>query len=446
MSFKIPSIDVYHLSKIYEIYEKPIHRLCQTLFFGHKCFFKEFRALDDISFHVYQGQCFGIIGMNGAGKSTLLQIFSDTLEPTSGDFIVRGKIAALLELGSGFSPEFTGRENVYMNASLLGLNKEQIDAKYPEIVDFAEIGDAIDQPVKTYSSGMMMRLAFAVITHIDADILIIDEALAVGDAVFTQKCMKFMRNFIKTHTVILVTHDTGAVLSMCDEVLWLDHGKAIEIGPPKKVVEHYLAFCYKKQQGEDPERQEAEQRIPPTSFPEAIRDVRQERINASNQVHEYEFFEFNEKAPHFGKGGAVIESIHFYDRDGNILLSTLGGENVSLEICCRAKQELYSPIIGFSIRNYLGENLFGDNTYLQYAEHPCEVKAGDRIKAVFEFQMPRLKRGTYTLHAAIAEGTQTEHVQHQWFHNALEIKSHYAGEQGVLVGIPMNKIVLEVTG
>ncbi len=434
-------VEVRNLSKIYEIYTRPVHRLMQTLFCGTRHFYREFRALDNVSFRVKTGQCFGIIGMNGAGKSTLLQIFADTLEPTSGEVAVHGRIAALLELGSGFSPEFTGKENVYMNASLLGLTKSQIDARYEQITAFADIGEAIDQPVKTYSSGMMMRLAFAVIAHIDADILIIDEALSVGDVVFTQKCMKFMRSFMQEHTVILVTHDTGAVLNMCDEVLWLDHGKVMEIGQPKTVVEHYLAFCYKKQQGEFRSAGQISGRSPEKR---KVRDVRQERFNSSNLVHEYEFFEFNENAPSFGAGGAVIESIQFYDENGGMLVSTLGGEDVRLEIRCRARQDIFSPIVGFAIRNYLGENLFGDNTYVQYRSEPRFAPAGSVIKAVFSFQMPRLKSGEYTLHAAIAEGTQTEHIQHQWFHDALRIKSHYMGEQGVLVGIPMERITLDI--
>ena len=190
-------IRVENLSKCYQIYDKPQHRLWQGLFRGRKQFFREFWALKDVSFEVRRGETVGIIGRNGSGKSTLLQMICGTLTPTSGTIDVRGRVGALLELGAGFNPEFTGRENVYMNGSILGLTREEIDARYEDIVAFADIGQFIDQPLKTYSSGMYVRLAFAVIANIEADVLVIDEALAVGDAFFVQKCMRFLRRFLE---------------------------------------------------------------------------------------------------------------------------------------------------------------------------------------------------------------------------------------------------------
>ena len=179
------------VSKYFEIYEKPAHRLLQMIFRGHRQYYRPFWALHDISFEVKRGECVGIIGRNGAGKSTLLQIITGTLTPSAGKVHIKGRVAALLELGSGFNPEFTGRENVYLNASILGLTNKEIDARYDDIVAFADIGEFIDQPIKSYSSGMVVRLAFAVVAHVDADVLIVDEALSVGDAFFTQKCMRF---------------------------------------------------------------------------------------------------------------------------------------------------------------------------------------------------------------------------------------------------------------
>lgn len=206
MSSNEIAIKVQNLSKCYHIYDNPRDRLkqfvaprLQRLTWQHpKQYFREFWALKDVSFEVKKGETVGIIGRNGSGKSTLLQMICGTLTPTQGSIETNGRIAALLELGSGFNPEFTGRENVYMNASVLGLSNKEIDARFDDIVAFSDIGDFIEQPVKTYSSGMMVRLAFAVIAHVDADILIIDEALAVGDAFFTQKCMRFLRGFMKT--------------------------------------------------------------------------------------------------------------------------------------------------------------------------------------------------------------------------------------------------------
>lgn len=191
------------VSKYFEIYEKPAHRLLQMIFRGHRQYYRPFWALHDISFEVKRGECVGIIGRNGAGKSTLLQIITGTLTPSAGKVHIKGRVAALLELGSGFNPEFTGRENVYLNASILGLTNKEIDARYDDIVAFADIGEFIDQPIKSYSSGMVVRLAFAVVAHVDADVLIVDEALSVGDAFFTQKCMRFLRRFMKDNTVLL---------------------------------------------------------------------------------------------------------------------------------------------------------------------------------------------------------------------------------------------------
>ena len=188
-------------------------------------FFREFWALKDVSFEVKRGETVGIIGRNGSGKSTLLQIICGTLSPTGGQVETHGRVAALLELGSGFNPEFTGRENVYMNGSVIGLSRDEIDTLFDDIVAFADIGEFIDQPVKTYSSGMYVRLAFAVIAHVNADTLVIDEALAVGDVFFVQKCMRFLRKFMDEGTIIFVSHDTGAVVNLCNRAFMLNKGQ-----------------------------------------------------------------------------------------------------------------------------------------------------------------------------------------------------------------------------
>ena len=246
------AIKVENLSKCYQIYGQPHDRLKQSIYprlqrlagKQPKQYFREFWALKEISFEIKKGETVGIIGRNGCGKSTLLQMICGTLNPTSGSIQTHGRIAALLELGSGFNPEFTGRENVYMNASVLGLSNDETSSRFDDIVAFADIGDFIEQPVKTYSSGMMVRLAFAVIAHVDADILVIDEALAVGDAFFTQKCMRFLRTFMKTGTVLFVSHDTGAVVNLCNRGVLLDHGSVVMEGHPKEVTEKYLAKLY----------------------------------------------------------------------------------------------------------------------------------------------------------------------------------------------------------
>lgn len=244
------AIRVKNLSKSYQIYEAPRERLKQFLLpklskltgQAPKQYFREFSALTDISFNVKKGETVGIIGRNGAGKSTLLQIICGTLTPTNGSVEINGRVAALLELGSGFNSEFTGRENVRMNAGVLGLSAEEIDARFDEIIAFADIGDFLDQPVKTYSSGMYVRLAFAVVVHVDADILIVDEALSVGDMYFQAKCMMHMKKLMKAGvTVLFVSHDAGSVKALCSRAVYLDHGKVIASGATEDVVEAYFS-------------------------------------------------------------------------------------------------------------------------------------------------------------------------------------------------------------
>ena len=236
-------LKVENIGKRYEIYEAPHHRLLQTLLRGRKQFYKEFWALKDISFEVKKGECLGIIGRNGCGKSTLLQIIAGTLAPTTGSVKVNGKVAALLELGSGFNPEFTGRENVYMNGAIMGLSRLEMDKKFDEIAAFADIGEFIDQPVKIYSSGMYVRLAFAAAINVDPDILIIDESLAVGDMLFQLKCIKKIDQLRKSGlTLIFVSHDVGTVKKICERVLWIMEGRSHASGETVAIADSYSDY------------------------------------------------------------------------------------------------------------------------------------------------------------------------------------------------------------
>lgn len=316
------AIKVENLSKCYQIYDQPQDRLKQSIMprirriLGRAPvnYFREFWALRDVSFEIKKGETVGIIGRNGSGKSTLLQLICGTLNPTGGRIQTQGRIAALLELGSGFNPEFTGRENVHMNAALLGLSKEETVARFDDIIAFADIGNFIEQPVKTYSSGMMVRLAFAVIAHVDADILVIDEALAVGDAFFRQKCMRFLRRFMKTGTVLFVSHDTGSVRSLCTHAIWIEKGRMLQQGSPKEVSENYLEAFYEEQQGKSTTTRIKQNFI--DSSDSQAKDPRLAFINASNLRNDLRLFEFNPDAPSFGKGEAQITSVKFFDRQG----------------------------------------------------------------------------------------------------------------------------------
>lgn len=242
------AIQIKNISKCFHIYEKPHHRLLQMLLRGRRKYFREFWALRDISFAVRKGETVGIVGRNGSGKSTLLQIICGTLTPTTGSIQAVGRVAALLELGSGFNPEFTGRENVYLNGVVLGLTREEIDTRYDDIVAFADIGDFINQPVKTYSSGMQVRLAFAVAISVDPEILIIDEALSVGDELFQRKCFSRIEAIKrKGATILFVSHSGATIVELCDRAVLLDGGESLLIGPPKKVMGGYQKIMYAPQ-------------------------------------------------------------------------------------------------------------------------------------------------------------------------------------------------------
>lgn len=234
------AIRIKDLNKMYQMYEKPTDRLKQLIFRDKKQYYKEFNALKNINFEIKKGETVGIIGKNGSGKSTLLQIIAGTLTPTNGLLEVNGRIAALLELGSGFNPEFTGRENVYLNGAILGISKEEMDKRFDSIIEFADIGDFINQPVKTYSSGMYVRLAFSIAINVEADILIVDEALAVGDTKFQIKCIEKMKEIKKNGTTILfVSHAGEQVKRFCEKGIWLEHGQIKEIDTAANIVNHY---------------------------------------------------------------------------------------------------------------------------------------------------------------------------------------------------------------
>lgn len=443
------AIKVVNLSKCYQIYSQPHDRLKQSIYprlqklIGKQPqqYFREFWALDNVSFEIKKGETVGIIGRNGSGKSTLLQMICGTLNPTSGSIETHGRIAALLELGSGFNPEFTGRENVYMNAAVLGLSKEEIDIRFDAIIAFADIGDFIEQPVKTYSSGMMVRLAFAVIAHVDADILVIDEALAVGDAFFTQKCMRFLRAFMKIGTVLFVSHDTASVRSLCTKAMWFEKGDVLQQGFPKDICENYLEAFYEAQQGKGTTTRI---RIEKNRLINNVKDQRQEFINSSNLRNDIKLFDFDSDAPSFGEGAAQITSVRLLNVQGYPLAWIVGGEEVILRVEAFAHLVLDSPIIGFYIKDKLGQSLFGDNTWLTYMDNPTVCDKGRYIVADFIFQMPRLSSGDYSINVAIANGTQDEHIQHHWVHDAVHFKSESTSIASGLIGIPMKNINLEI--
>ena len=241
------SIHIRNVSKSYPIYARPADRLKELFTANRRAYHSDFWALRDVSLEIPKGTTFGLVGQNGSGKSTLLQLIAGILQPSSGEVVVEGRVSALLELGAGFNPEFTGRENVFLNGAILGLSNQEIEILYPEIESFAEIGDFIHQPVKTYSSGMIVRLAFAVAITVNPDILLVDEALAVGDIYFRQRCMRKIHALSRRGvTIVFVSHSAADVKSLAHTVAWLDQGRLVECGEPDEVIGHYLATMVQK--------------------------------------------------------------------------------------------------------------------------------------------------------------------------------------------------------
>jgi lipopolysaccharide transport system ATP-binding protein len=443
------AITVTGVSKSYNIYVAPQDRLKQAVIprlqdgirpfasvlgfpVKPRLYYRQHWALRDISLTVRRGETVGIIGRNGSGKSTLLQLICGTLMPSAGDIQVSGRVGALLELGAGFNPENTGRENVYLNASVLGLTHDEITAKLDDILAFADIGPFIEEPVKTYSSGMAMRLAFAVMAHIEADILLIDEALAVGDAFFQQKCIRWLRRFRETGTVLFCGHDTGAVLGLCDHAIWLDQGQIEAQGLAKEVCDAYLASISAQAAGHDA-----------NWFRKPKPREKQERKSTEVLSQDVSVFEFNEGSSWHGSGDATILDARMTGANGSDLSFIRGGEPVQIVIRVRANKQIGDPIIGFFIKDRLGQALFGDNTYHAYRERNLVLQAGEEILVRFEFDLPLLMTGEYAATVAIASGTLEVHVQHHWLHDAFTFQVTSPLRNGVLLAIPMHQISIE---
>jgi lipopolysaccharide transport system ATP-binding protein len=276
--------------------------------------------------------------------------------------------------------------------------------------------------------------------------LVIDEALAVGDAFFVQKCMRFLRRFMQHGTVLFVSHDTSSILNLCDYAIWLDHGRIAMEGTPKDVASAYLKAFFEAGQGESAEQTEGERQPAAERARPLPRDMRQDTINASDYRNDIEMFAFDPEAGGFGKGGALVEDVWLNDAGGHPLNWVVGGEEVTLSLSVRVQpgEELTRPIMGFYVKDRLGQTLFGDNTFISYQQCPVHGAAGSLMLANFSFRMPILPQGDYSISVAVADGTQHDHVQHHWLHDALFFKSHSSSQSHGLVGLPMHDIRLQV--
>ncbi|HSW50344.1 MAG TPA: ABC transporter ATP-binding protein [Bryobacteraceae bacterium] len=400
------SVEFQGVAKSYPIYASPGDRLTELVCLNRVRRHRDFWALKDLSFTVRRGETFCIIGENGAGKSTLLQMVAGILAPTEGAVKVSGRVSALLELGSGFNPEFTGRDNVYLNGAILGLSSREIDAKYKQISDFAEIGDFIDQPVKTYSSGMVVRLAFSVAIHLDPEILIVDEALAVGDLYFRQRCMRKVHELRTSGiTILFVSHAIGDVKAIGDRTLWLDQGRLREIGATDLVVAKYLAAMVEKDS-----RYLTLQRREAPSPPAGERSRPPEVIEAIPNIdHRH------------GDGRAEVIGIAILNQQGQRLELLDPATPVVVRISVRAKEDTPLPIVGFMFRNHLGIDFAGTNTARLGFDLP-PMYAGDVYTVDFHLDLPELYPGSFSFSPAIADGTLTSYRICDWIDNAIIVQ------------------------
>jgi len=391
-------ISVRNLTKKYNLYNHPLDMLKETFHPLRKKYHRDFYALTDVSFDIKRGETVGIIGKNGAGKSTLLKILTGVVSPTSGSVDVRGRISSLLELGAGFNPEMTGVENVYMNGTIMGYSQADMDKRIDSILEFADIGEFVYQPVKMYSSGMFARLAFAVAINVDPEILIVDEALSVGDVRFQQKCYRKFRDLKEMGTTVLfVTHDTGTVINFCSQTIWIHGGRKHDEGAPDVVCKRYLAAMAYEHETDRGEQADAENGV-------------QSEVWVDTAGFES-----------FGDKKVVITGVMLGDENNMPLTVFAGGEDVTVKVRMRASEDIESIICGFVVTDSLGNAIFGANTYAHSELRP-DFKSGGEYITAFRFAMPLLKNGSFSLSVAVAEGTQATHIQHHWIHDVLSFR------------------------
>ena len=380
------AVEVRNISKYYTLADSQWTRLRRIFSPVHAADFTDFRgprhgqdlcALRDVSFSVAEGEALGIIGSNGSGKSTLLQIVAGILRPSTGSVELNGRCSTLLELGSGFAQEFTGRQNVYLNATILGLSQAEIEEKFEAIHRFSGIGDFIDQPIRTYSTGMVLRLAFAVAAHSEPRILIVDEALAVGDVAFRQRCMRRIHELRATGvTILFVSHDTGDVKALCERCLWLERGEVRGLGEADEVVARYLATTLET-------RGTGQAQVPEVATDKA-------------DVHPHAIAEPMSGTHRFGNGAAEVTGVS--------LPAALNPADTLLRLRVRGKRAVPAPIAGFLVRNEKGETIFGTNSARE--NHPLPaLKPGDETIVDFRLTMPHLAPGIYSVSVAVSDGS-----------------------------------------
>jgi ABC-type polysaccharide/polyol phosphate transport system ATPase subunit len=410
----MPIIEAHKVSKCFRMYKRPSDHLRELLTFGKRRYHQPFWAVHDVDVQIERGCCLGIIGENGSGKSTLLRMMAGVIRPTSGTIHVHGRVSALLELGAGFNPEFTGRENIFLNASILGFTDAETRERIPSIEKFAEIGEFVDRPVKTYSSGMFVRLAFAIAIHMDPDVLIVDEALSVGDIFFQQRCIRRIQQLKHQGvTIVFVSHDLEAVRSIADRAIWMDHGAMHREGKADEVVAKYLAAMVTRGQKEVME----EEKIGKPLLTSGELDLPDEVLE---KIPKFVTTVFN--VDHrYGNGKAKIGGIGVFGREGNMASGVEQGDRICIRISVEFLSDVAQPNIGFMMRNRLGQDVAGTNLLYEGVRLPA-AGAGDRISADFILDLPFLQSGFYHFAPAIADGTLDQYEMCDWLDNACAIE------------------------
>lgn len=400
------SVAFHSVSKSYPIYDSPVDRLKELLTFHRSRRHQVFWALRDVSFEAPKGSTFCVIGENGSGKSTSLQLVAGIFPPTEGQVEVNGRVSALLELGAGFNPEFSGRDNVFLSAAIHGLSTKQIERRFRDIEQFAEIGEFIQQPVKTYSSGMLVRLAFAVAIHVDPDILLVDEALAVGDYYFRQRCMRKVHELRRRQvTILFVSHSMADVKAIGSDALWLENGRVVEMGKPDAVVRKYLARMVEK---------DAEF-LKRKGVAETRREEPTQVVVASEIVETIPNIDFRH-----GNQAAEILGIAALDEEGREVHLIEPHRRLTVRISVRARRPLDEPNVGFMLRNHMGMDFAGTNTAREGVALP-PMAPGDIFTVDFHLDIPELYPGNFSFSPAIANGSLEAYEMCDWIDNALTL-------------------------
>lgn len=414
-------IKVEHLSKVYKLYDQKSDRLREALSFTDKKYYREFYALNDISFDVRRGETVGIIGTNGSGKSTLLKIITGVVAPSGGNYSVNGKVSALLELGAGFNMEYTGIQNIDLYGTMSGYTAEEMKTRREEIIRFADIGDYINQPVKNYSSGMFARLAFAVAISIEPEILIVDEALSVGDVFFQSKCFrKFDELKEKGISILFVSHDMGAIRKMCSRALWIERGQQRMFGDCDTVCKAYFSMQL------DQMNQQNEQLLDMLEGNQI--SVEQGKITVST------YPKIAPAANSILSDRVEIISAFVRNGAGQYTKELNADEPFTIGVVTRFHEDMDNVIVGFAMNNIKGEVVLAGNTYEQ-KETVFSVKAGEILETTFDLTLPRFRTGVYEITPAVARGIQNTHVNLTWLYGVIAVQLRRTGYEISELGI-----------